>query len=187
MEQTGREPTYSQRFESVVVQHRESMIRTVWRATRDHFVAEDAMQMALLNLWQRMDFVSTHPNPRALILRICLDSVWENLRRKRRFDPISHGPDSNGGSILEDFESRSQTPLEELEAREAAHQLLRAIQRLPTQQRTAMWLKYIEHCETPEIAQAMGCSDATVRKHLEKGRRTLRTELQPYFHDFVRE
>jgi RNA polymerase sigma-70 factor (ECF subfamily) len=62
------------------------------------------------------------------------------------------------------------------EAEEAAD-FWRTVRALPRRQAQAVALFYLEGWPTAEIAGVLGCSDATVRAHLHKGRLALARRL----------
>ncbi len=60
---------------------------------------------------------------------------------------------------------------------EAAADFWRAVRTLPRRQAQAIALFYLDGWPTTEIAGVLGCSDATVRAHLHKGRLALARRL----------
>jgi DNA-directed RNA polymerase specialized sigma24 family protein len=60
------------------------MIRTIWRIVRDPEDAQDTLQEVLTIIWKRRQRICGHPNPRALILKICIDASYDHLRKHRR-------------------------------------------------------------------------------------------------------
>lgn len=57
-------------------------------------------------------------------------------------------------------------------------ELRQAIAALPDDQRTAVWLHYVEGYRTEEIAQMAGCSAVTIRTRLHRARKQLRLDLE---------
>ena len=56
--------------------------------------------------------------------------------------------------------------------------LWQAVEALPTDLRTAVWLHYVEGYGTDEIAEIVNCRPATVRTRLYRARKKLQTELE---------
>ena len=79
-------------YERLIKPIEDRMIQTAWRITRDPDEADEAFQKALLVIWKRFGRISKHPNPHALILRICANSACDVLRqsagRRRRELPF---------------------------------------------------------------------------------------------------
>jgi RNA polymerase sigma-70 factor (ECF subfamily) len=150
------------------------MSRTVWRIVRDRETARDAVQDAVTVLWRRRDRVRAHPNPRALVLRVCMNAALDALRRSRREmermqtelpASLTSGPGSEPGAGLE--------------ANEIAERVRAALTRLPPRQATAMLMRVLEERSYEEIALAMGCSTVTARIHVMRGRAQLVRLLAP--------
>jgi RNA polymerase sigma factor (sigma-70 family) len=148
------------------------MARAVWRIVRNQDRARDVVQDALTTIWRRQARIQDHPNPQALILRICLNTACDSLRRLRQErrcdDPdvcVQLRPD---GAI----DVPSQLAAKELKA-----QVQAAIAHLPAQQAAAVLMRTLEEQSYSEIAQALGCSAITARVHVMRGRARLRRML----------
>jgi DNA-directed RNA polymerase specialized sigma24 family protein len=100
-------------FERLVSSMKPDMIRAVWRIVRDEDLAEEALQNALTTLWTKVDALRAHANPRAFVLRVCLDAACDQVRarsrRADRFQPldavstlatVSAGPDAEGRTAV---------------------------------------------------------------------------------------
>ena len=70
-------------FERVVAPLQERMTRCIWRVVRHGEDTEDVLQESLVKILAKMREVERHPNPQAFILRICLHSALDHLRRGR--------------------------------------------------------------------------------------------------------
>jgi RNA polymerase sigma factor (sigma-70 family) len=148
------------------------MIRSVWRIARNAQDAEDAMQTALLVVWERRDRVAGHTAPTALILKICADVACSVARRRSR-DRRRTGPPDHGDEPVD----RAQAPWLELARREMSDELLAAIHRLSHHQAVAITLRVFEELPYEQIAAAMDCAEVTARKHVERARRQLKVVL----------
>jgi RNA polymerase sigma factor (sigma-70 family) len=148
------------------------MMRSIWRIVRDREAAEDALQEALIVVWRKRRAVARHPQPRALILKISIDAAHDALRRSRRRlrhevgNPPIDVADPSGRGVERSWEDRRL---------QAA--VLEAVSRLPRRQATAAMLRLVEERPYPEIAAAMGCSEATVRIHVMRARAALAARL----------
>ena len=71
-------------YENLIGPIEQQMMRSVWRITRDPDDADDALQEALERIWTRLSRIQRHANPRALILRICVNAAYDVLRRNAR-------------------------------------------------------------------------------------------------------
>ena len=143
------------------------MMRTVWRIVREQDLAQDTLQEALAVVWKRRQVIRSHPNPEALIIRMCIDAAYDCLRgmqRRRRIeaaeDAIPAGHRAEGGGMSQSQES-------------AEHEVRRAVGRLPANQAVALLLRVVEDQPYLAIAAALGCSETTARIHVMRARHRL--------------
>jgi RNA polymerase sigma-70 factor (ECF subfamily) len=162
----------SQAYERIIAPIEDRMIRSIWRITRNAQDAEDVMQNALVSIWKRRHGILRHANPQALVLKVCIDSAYDMLRRRLRErrtieerDPTVHPLD---GAPL---------PSDQLVQYELAGEIYAAINQLSYCQTVAFTLRVVEELPYDQIAGAMHCSEATVRKHVERARNRLRVLL----------
>jgi len=131
----------------------------VWRAVcafaGDREVASDAVSEAFAQCIRRGDAVR---DPRAWVWRAAFRIAAGELKERRRW--ASPPPD----------------PAYEMD--EPPGPLLAALASLPWKQRAALVLRYYAGDDTAGIADALGCSRATVRVHLSRGKRKLRALLE---------
>ena len=148
------------------------MIRSVWRIIRNADEVDDAFQDALANIWKRWDRIRRHPNPQALILRICINAAYDSLRRKARDRKVEALETVRETVFSPAGESREA---EEIEKRKAV--LCAAISRLPKNQSVAVHMRFIEEQPYAAIAKVLGCREVSARKHVSRAVRKLRMVL----------
>lgn len=148
------------------------MLRSVWRIVHDRQLAQDALQDAFAVVWRRREQVRRHPNPEALILRICLNVSCDAIRRQMRL-------------------RRREAPAEMIRAGEATSpatssgtgdsilgdEVRTALALLSRNQAAAVLLRLIHEQRYAEIAETLGCSQTTARIHVMRGRARLRRLL----------
>jgi RNA polymerase sigma-70 factor (ECF subfamily) len=148
------------------------MIRSVWQVLRDPDDAEDALQDSLAVILKRLKRISRHPNPRALILRICLDVAHDRLRRKlRRERRESTSP------VSVQIPDPAPGPAARVAGQEKQSEVLRAIGHLSRNQGTAFLMRVVHEQSYQDIAQALGCGEQTARTHVARARNALRRLL----------
>lgn len=153
------------------------MIGVIWRVLRDSDESDDALQNALTKIWAKRRAVFSHPNPKALILRICINSAYDTLRRrmKRRRDQQvlrERATDQSGQGGVSGASGRDGLVEEELR-----EQVMEQIAKLPRQQAVAALMRLIDGMPYADIAQALGCSESTARVHVTRGRTRLQERL----------
>jgi len=155
-------------FDQLIKPIEHQMMRSIWRIVRDPEMAKDALQDSLAIIWKRLDRVRSHPNPHALIFKICLNAAIDSLRKRTRLrqhektEPLHRFPIQSNAKAHEAMERKK------VEA-----EILEAINRLPRRQAVAVLMRIIQEQPYAVIAQAMECSEATVRIHVSRGRARL--------------
>lgn len=155
-------------YESLIRPIEQHMIRSVWRILRDADDADDAMQSALETVWKRLPRIRSHPNPHALILRICANAAYDQLRRKKR-----RGEISDADVHLERTTDDSPSALDMLHRKGQLAELFAAIGRLSRSQAVAILMRFIQEQSYAAIAEALGCGENTARVHVNRGRKRL--------------
>jgi len=149
------------------------MIRTVARLVRDPDDAADTMQEALTTVWKNLEKIQRHPNPHAYIMRVCISKAYDALRKRTR-------KRAREVSIEEVLNANGTEPTGMPDGgctekqRELAEGILAAITRLPSQQAQAVLLRLVSDHSFPEIAETLGCAEATAYSHYSKGKARLR-------------
>jgi RNA polymerase sigma-70 factor (ECF subfamily) len=157
-------------YERLIAPIEDRMMRAVWRVSRDPGDAEDAFQDALLTVWKRWDRIVSHPNPHALILHICTNTAHDALRRRAR-------QRTHLERVPENIPDESASAIEDISGAEQRAEVLRAIGRLSKNQGRAILMHTVEEVPYSDIAAAMSCREATVRKHVARARLRLHTLL----------
>jgi RNA polymerase sigma-70 factor, ECF subfamily len=165
-------------YEHYIAPLEKQMIHSIWRILRDADDADDAMQEALARIWKSLDRVKSHPNPKALILKICINSSYDILRKRirtRRSEALA--------AVDMKVKIFSRDAADILEEKERKSQIMDAIVSLPRNQAQAIILRIIQNQPYSMVADAIGCTEATARTHVKRGRSRLAellSHLLPY-------
>lgn len=147
------------------------MINCTWRIVRSAADTDDVIQEVLLHVFKHFDTVRNHPNPTALLLRICTQKSIDLLRhRKARGGP----PESLSPNISEN----APTPDQQLAHSELKQQLLDFISQLPNREAEAITLFALEELGYAEVAAAMNCSEPTIRVLVSRARERFRAKFK---------
>jgi len=152
-------------YEDLIGPIEDQMIRSVWRIARDADDADDAFQQALETIWKRLERIRRHPNPRALILRICANAAYDVLRKRAR-----RVRREVSNAIPDELPDTSPSAADRIAAQENHSEILSAISRLPRSQAQAVLMRFVQELPYCEIAQALGCKEVTVRRHIANAR-----------------
>lgn len=155
-------------YEELISPIESQMMRSIWRVVRHPELAEDALQDALAIIWRKRDLIRRHPNPRALVLKICLNAACDSLRKRNRFLPLQTASLSAQGQDISDPSDVGRQEKKRLE-----DEVLKAIARLPKKQAAAVLMRIVQDQPYDAIAKALGCSEVTVRIQVSRGRARL--------------
>lgn len=136
---------------------------------RDLPLAEDAAQETFLRAWRSYGSFRQEASEKTWLMHIAVNTCRSMLRTGwfRRLD-------------------RRMTPEDLPLAHEPAlpdPTLAQALLALPLRQREAILLHYWQGMSVPEIAQALHCSQNTVKSSLMRGKRKLKEKLERWYFD----
>lgn len=142
--------------------------------------ALDAVQDAMLQLVQNYGGRPESEWP-PLFHRILQNRIQDGHRRKRwtrLLTPWRHESDDSGMPATDALTDHSQLPQSErLQQERAMARLQKALQGLPLRQQQAYLLRHWEGLDVKETAQAMACSEGSVKTHLSRALTVLKKEL----------
>lgn len=152
-------------YEQLIAPIEARMMRSIWRIVRHPEAAEDTLQDALTIIWKKLDRICRHPNPHAFILKICVNTAYDTLRKSRRIRQREESAE------IQDLPSESPgNGPERLEQKNVEAEIMGAIRRLPKKQALAVLMRIVQEQPYDSIAQVLDCSEVTVRIHVSKGR-----------------
>jgi RNA polymerase sigma factor (sigma-70 family) len=156
-------------FELFYEREYHSLVGLGYALTGSWPAAEDLAQEAFLAAHQAWQRISRYEQPGAWVRRVAANRAV-SLRRRQLVE--ARGLLRLAGRRLLGADADQSQQAEE------AADFWRAVRALPRRQAQAVALFYLEGYPTAEIAGVLGCSNATVRGHLHKGRRTLARRLR---------
>ena len=150
-------------LEDAMERYGDAVYRLALGQTRSRADAEDVYQDVFLRLLDSGTAFESPEHLKAWLLRVTLHCCVD-LRRSawwKRTAPLE-----------------AAAPLSEEKGA-----LWQAVEALPADLRTAVWLHYVEGYGTDEIAEIVNCCPATVRTRLHRARKKLQTELEGELND----
>lgn len=164
-------------FNRLVERYQSSVYSLCLRLLGSPQAAEDAAQEAFLSAYRALPSFAGG-NVRSWLLRIAANESKDELRRRKRKDPV--------GSLNEMFDN-PDAPVEvpdrgeavELiaERREVSEHIQRALLLVPFDQRQAVVLSDLYGYHYDEVATMTGASVGTVKSRIHRGRERLRKVL----------
>ena len=129
--------------------------------------AEDIAQDVMLRLWQMHDELEQYRSVEAIVSLMARHLVRNHQRRKP-------------SEVLDEalIVSMNTSPQEELETKENEEWFSAKLQKLPTTQRTLLYMRQVERRSHEEIATLLGIETTSVSTLLARARRTLLEEIK---------
>ena len=132
-----------------------ALVRSIYLMVGDREHARDIAQDAFLQLFTRWWRVSRYERPDAWVRKVAVRMAIRAMKRERARSRLEQVMSPGGAQPALDLD------------------VLRAVAKLPGTQRAAIVLFYLEDQPVAEVADTLGCSDATARVHLHRGRKRL--------------
>jgi RNA polymerase sigma-70 factor (sigma-E family) len=154
----------TQGYAALVAARAPALLRLAVMLTGDRTEAEDLLQATLLRTLRHADRIAAMAAPAAYLRRAL---VHEHVSGVRRLGRRVRTTPLEGQDVADD-----QTP--KADQRDATWRLLST---LPRQQRAVLVLRFYEDLPDREIAEALGCSEPTVRSNASRALASLRNRL----------
>lgn len=146
---------------------KDDCLRTILVSVGDQDTAQELLAEAFARAWASWRTVSSHPAPRAWVVRTALNLSVSRWRRHRRelalADPSLIADRPDGGAADGSVDST----------------IMAALRRLPTRQREVVALRLFLDLDTARTAEVLGIAPGTVKAHLTRATAALREELAP--------
>lgn len=157
-------------FESVLAPHLNMLYRQAYKYTGNGADAEDLLQDLLVHLYSRQKQLHAADNLAAWLAR-CLYHRFVDLHRQRKRIPGMEDIDS---PVIDNALSQSDSG----EAAYFHDQILSAMTQLTSIQRAVLSLHDIDGYTLPELVDILDCPLGTLKSHLHRARKRLKSELE---------
>ena len=146
----------------------DNFFRLAMHLLGDEAAARDAVQDLLLKLWVRRDRLEGIAHPEAYGTTLLRNACLDRLRHEKAF-PTTAGETA-------EFPETGPPPEEEMIREETLRSTLRAMERLPEKQRTALRKRVLEEKSYEQIAQETGLTPLHVRVLVSMARKALKND-----------
>jgi RNA polymerase sigma-70 factor, ECF subfamily len=168
-------------FELLVFKYQRKLGRLLSRFVRDPAEVEDVTQEAFIKAYRALPGFRGESAFYTWLYRIGINTAKNYLVALGRRAPTTTGFDNEEAEGFEDADQLrdANTPESEMEGKEIAATVNRAMDALPKDLRTAITLREIEGLSYEEIASVMNCPVGTVRSRIFRARDAIAAELRP--------
>jgi RNA polymerase sigma-70 factor (ECF subfamily) len=168
-------------FELLVMKYQRKLGRLLSRWVRDPAEVDDVTQEAFIKAYRALPSFRGESAFYTWLYRIAINTAKNYLVALGRRAPTTTGFDNEEAEGFDDAEQLrdASTPESELEGKQIAAVVNKAMDALPEDLRTAITLREIEGLSYDEIASVMNCPIGTVRSRIFRAREAIATELRP--------
>jgi RNA polymerase sigma-70 factor (ECF subfamily) len=170
-------------FRELIGRYQRPVFSLIYRLVRDRERAEDLSQDTFIKVLNHIDRYSPEFKFSSWLFKIANNVAIDHLRR-RQLDTISMegSPHATTADIAEatsfELATQTETPLQELEARELGSEIERAISQLRPEYRACILLRHVEDKSYEEIAATLDLPLGTVKTYIHRARHELRRLLE---------
>lgn len=177
-------------FAVLVERHQRQLYRLALRMTGSEADAQEVLQEAFLNAYQKLPLFRGEAQFSSWLYRIAANSALMRLRRKRRApDALTEQPLELAGPrfsaegyleppLLGDWSQRAD---EKMMSAELGNAIQKAVEQLPADYRTVFLLKDVDGLSNEDIASALDLTVPAVKSRLHRARLALREKLGEFF------
>jgi RNA polymerase sigma-70 factor, ECF subfamily len=182
----GHDHTARDVFAQIVSRQQRRASRIAWHYLRDVAEADEAVQDAFVKAYTHIKSFQRHLSFEVWLTRIlingCLDRQKARTRRSRWMLPVADAGRRDQDAIERATRPNDRSPEALLMAREWRDHLVAAVHKLPDRQRLVFMLCHYSDHSTRDVAEMTGLNESTVRVHLFRAIRKLRTAMEGQRH-----
>jgi RNA polymerase sigma-70 factor (ECF subfamily) len=177
-------------FATLVERHQRQLYRLALRMTGSEADAQEVLQEAFLNAYQKLPLFRGEAQFSSWLYRIAANSALMRLRRKRRApDALTEqplelsGPRFSADGYLDPppMSDWSQRADDKMMSAELGSAIQKAVGQLPEDYRTVFLLKDVDGLSNEDIATALDLTVPAVKSRLHRARLALREKLGEFF------
>jgi RNA polymerase sigma factor (sigma-70 family) len=159
-------PRQAEAFERARAKYLKFLASVLWKLTGDRELFTEAMQYALLGMWQHVSKLDGK-KAGSYIYRIALSANSKAWRNRIGRD----------GQLSRNHAGFEKGPDDRLDKDEITMMVRHEICRLPAKQSKAIVMRYLEQHDYQTIAEKLSCTEASARSHVSKALATLKSKL----------
>ncbi len=169
-------------YRELLRRYQRPVFSLIYRMVRDRELAEDLSQETFVKVLNALDRYRPEYKFSSWVFKIANNAAIDHLRRKE-LDTLSleGGPDATTPERVEatalQLGDSTESPLDELEARELGYTIERAISKLRPEYRSCIVLRHVEGRPYDEIAVMLDLPLGTVKTYIHRARAELRQSL----------
>ncbi|MDX1640071.1 MAG: sigma-70 family RNA polymerase sigma factor [Balneolaceae bacterium] len=152
-------------FNMLVERHQLTMYRTAFSIVKSTDLAKDVTQNGFIKAWEKLHSFNPKYKFYSWLYRIIVNEALNKVRNTKNFERLSVN------------KSDEKTPYQQIIKKEENRKLYRAIESLPTEFSTVIYLRHFEELSYEEIAEVLEIDKKKVKSRLYGARMKLRAIL----------
>lgn len=183
LQAAGRADAARERFAELVERHQRRAIRIAFHYLREAADADEAVQDAFVKSYLHLGTFREDLPFEVWFTRILINGCLDRLKARRRRERWMASPPTDAMGVERDpaeyLPSRGPSPEDLVLLGERREQLSAALAKLPERQRLIFMLSHFDGRTSREVSVMTGLNESTVRVHLFRAIRRLRSLLAP--------
>ena len=160
-------------FEMLFRTYYQSLCNYAYTFVRDREEAEEVVQSAFLNIWEKRENVSIHTGVKPYLYAMVRNASLNLLKHEKI-------KQRHAAMEIAVAERSSESVARTVEASELEQRIMEAMSKLPEQCRLVFKLSRFEELKYSEIAEQLNISIKTVENQMGKALRVMREQLKDY-------
>jgi RNA polymerase sigma-70 factor (ECF subfamily) len=171
-------------FDLLVLKYQHKIVNLISRYVNDHAEQLDIAQEAFIKAYRAIGNFRGDSAFYTWLYRIAINTAKNHLVAQGRRPPLSDIEATDAEQFDTDTRLKDRdTPENELLRDEIEQTVLKAIEELPEDLKTAITLREMEGLSYEEIAEVMDCPIGTVRSRIFRAREAIDRQLKPLIDD----
>lgn len=166
-------------FELLIQRYGPTLFKFIYRYFGDYDQSCDIMQQVFLQLYLSLSKLDMTRPLKNWLFQVARNRCLDELRKKRpiHLSDLESEEEEEEKSVLSLIRDPRPLPEEIVEQREQQDQVLHAIESLPPNFRSVVYLRYTAQLSFSEIGKKLGIPETTAKTHFHRARHLLQASL----------
>ena len=165
-------------FEEIIKLYEQKICSTIFYMVKNKDIVEDIAQEVFIKVYRNIDKFNEQSSLYTWIYRITMNACFDEIKKEKKITYLSNYVETEEGEQEVEFEDPSQNVDEIISAKLDREELVKAIKRLPDDQRAIIVLRDIRGFTYWEIADMLKIKLGTVKSKISRARVSLKDELE---------
>ena len=165
-------------FETIIKLYESKICSTIFYMIKNKDVVEDVAQEVFIKVYKNIDKFNEQSSLYTWIYRITMNACFDQIKQEKKINYFSNYVETEDGEQEIEFEDPSQNVDDIVSAKLNKEALIKAIRRLPEDQRAIIVLRDIRGFTYWEIADMLKIKLGTVKSKISRARNSLKEELE---------